>query len=102
MIKEQKKKTNKQFKQRRYMIEIKFIKEENRAVVYDNKIEIGECEFIESENIWNIIHTKVDSKYQGQGIAKKLVENVIENSKIYNKNVVAECSYAKKVIDSNN
>lgn len=80
------------------MIDIKFIKKENRAVVYDKEIEIGECKFIESEDTWNIIHTGVDSKYQGQGIARKLVECVIENSEKHSKNLIAECSYAKKVI----
>ena len=59
------------------MINIKFIKKENRAVAYDNEIEIGECEFEEIENTWNIIHTIVDTKYQGQGIAKTLVNNSI-------------------------
>lgn len=82
------------------MIDIEFIKKENRVVAYDEKIEIGECSFIESEDIWNIIHTEVDSKYQGQGIAKKLVITVIENAKIYNKKVIAECSYAKKTIEN--
>lgn len=80
------------------MINIKFIRKENRAVAYDNDIEIGECEFKELENTWNIIHTVVDSKYQGQGIAKALVQCVIENSKKCNKNLIAECSYAKAVI----
>ena len=56
------------------MINIKFIKSENRAVAYDEKTEIGECKFEEMENTWNIVHTRVDSKYQGQGIAKKLVK----------------------------
>lgn len=82
------------------MIDIRFIKKENRAVAYDNEIEIGECKFIELEDIWNIIHTGVDSKYQGQGIAKRLVECVIENSKKYSKTLIAECSYAKKVIEN--
>lgn len=27
------------------MIDIKFVKEENRAVAYDNEIEIGECSY---------------------------------------------------------
>lgn len=80
------------------MINIKFIKEENRAVAYDNEIEIGECNFKESEDIWNIVHTGVDSKYQGKGIAKQLVTCVIENSKKLGKTVIAECSYAKKVL----
>lgn len=83
------------------MMNIKFIIKENRSVAYDNDIEIGECEFIELDNTWNIIHTGVDSKYQGQGIAKALVKSVIENSKKYNKNLIAECSYAKKVLETN-
>lgn len=45
------------------MISIIFISKENRAVSYDNNIEIGECVFKELENIWNIIHTGVDRKY---------------------------------------
>ena len=82
------------------MISIKFISKENRAVSYDNNIEIGECVFKELENIWNIIHTGVDRKYQGQGIAKRLVKCVIENSKECNKKVIAECSYAKKILET--
>ena len=84
------------------MIDIKFIEKENRAVAYDNEIEIGECEFEEIENTWNIIHTIVDTKYQGQGIAKTLVKCIIENSEKCNKNLIAECSYAKKVLEMNN
>lgn len=55
------------------MIEIKFIKEENRTVAYDQNIEIGECNFTEQEDTWNITHTGVDSNYQGKGIARRLV-----------------------------
>ena len=81
------------------MITIKFEKENNKAVVYDNNVKIGERVFIEKEIYWNIVHTEVSSLYQGQGIAKKLVENIIENAKIYNKTLIAECSYAKKIIE---
>lgn len=83
------------------MIDVKFLKEENRAVIYDENVVIGECNFIENENTWNIVHTGVDSKYQGQGLARKLVECVIENAKIYNKKLIADCSYARKVIENN-
>lgn len=81
------------------MIDIKFDKNNNKSVAYDNDIEIGVCEFIEQENNWNIIHTEVSKMYQGQGIARKLVESVLENAKKYNKRVIADCSYAKKVIE---
>lgn len=81
------------------MIKIDFIKEQNKSVAYDDNIQIGECDFIEIENCWNIVHTEVDNSYQGQGIARKLVEKVIENAKIYDKTVVADCSYAKKILE---
>ena len=82
------------------MIEIKFDKEKKQAVAYDENVKIGECDYIEDGGKWNIIHTEVSNLYQGQGIARKLVENIIENSKKYNKNLIADCSYAKKVIEN--
>lgn len=81
------------------MMDIKFIKKENKAVAYDNEIVVGKCNFTELNNTWNITHTIVDNNYQGQGIAKKLVDCVIENAKKYNKNLIADCSYAKRVLE---
>lgn len=84
------------------MIEVKFDKNNNKSIAYDNNIKIGECDFIEVDECWNITHTEVSNSYQGQGIARKLVTNIIENAKKYNKRLIAECSYAKKVIENNN
>ena len=81
------------------MIEIKFLESENKAVAYDNKNIIGECEFIIDKNTWNIIHTYVKKEYQGQKIARKLVELVVEKAEENNKQLIAECSYAKKIIN---
>ena len=81
------------------MIEIKFEKENNKAVAYNNKTTIGECVFIEDGEYWNIVHTEVSSLYQGQGIARKLVEKVIENAKLYDRKIIADCSYAKRIIE---
>ena len=83
------------------MIEIKFEKENNKAVAYDNKTTIGECVFIEDGEYWNIVHTEVSSLYQGQGIARKLVEKVIEKAKINDRKIMADCSYAKRIIEIN-
>lgn len=80
------------------MIEIVFIEKEKRSVAYDSNKQIGECDFEETNDIWNITHTEVDSAYQGQGIAKRLVESVIQNAQILNKKLEATCSYAKKLI----
>ena len=80
------------------MIRIVFDKGNNKSIAYDENIEIGECNFIENNDFWNIIHTEVNESHKGQGIARKLVECIIENSKIYDKKLEATCSYAKKII----
>lgn len=81
------------------MIKIEFDKVNNKSLAYDENIKIGECEFIENKETWNIIHTEVDNKYQGQGIARKLVERIIEEAKKYDKILIAECSYAIKILN---
>ncbi len=82
------------------MIKINF--EENKSVAYDDNKQVGESDFIEKGDTWNIVHTEVDDTYQGQGIARKLVECVIENAKKANKEIVADCSYAKRVLERRN
>ena len=82
------------------MIEIKFDENNNKSIAYDNNIQIGECDYIEAGETWNIVHTEVNNSYQGQGIARKLVECIIENAEKHNKKLIAECSYAKKVIEN--
>ena len=79
---------------------VNIIFEQNKSVAYDGTRIIGECDFIENDNTWNIVHTEVSSEYQGKGIARKLVECVIENAKKSNKNIIADCSYAKKILNS--
>lgn len=80
---------------------IKFIKEENRAVAYNQELEIGECIFNEMSDTWIILHTGVDDAYRGKGIAKELVKCVRKNAIRYNKKLAAECSYAKKILEEN-
>ena len=52
------------------MIEVIFEQEKSRTIATDNGIIIGECDFTIQGDAWNIIHTVVNSKYQGQGIAR--------------------------------
>ncbi len=84
------------------MIKIVFKKELNKSIAYHNDESIGECEFVEEGNVWNIAHTWVYQDYQGQGIAKRLVKSVIEQASANNKRLRATCSYAQKVLDSKN
>ena len=82
------------------MIRIEFEEGNKKSVAYDDNIKVGECVYIENEGCWNIVHTEVSTLYQGQGIARRLVEKIIENAIIQNRGVIAECSYAKKIIEN--
>ena len=81
------------------MVEIKFDELKKQAIAYDGDINVGECEYEEEETTWNIVHTSVSDSHQGRGIARKLVECVIENAEKRNKKLVADCWYAKKVLN---
>ena len=80
------------------MIKIEFDRKNNMSIAYDDNTTVGKCEFLNMADTWNIIHTEVNESYQGQGIARKLVEIIIEEAKKNNKNLVADCSYAMKII----
>lgn len=57
--------------------------------------------FIE-ENVIEITHTVVSPSLQGQGIARKLVEKVLEIAKEKGYKITASCSYAKHYLEKNN
>ena len=84
------------------MVEIKFELEQNRAIAIENDNIIGQCVYIENDNTWNIITTKVSDLYQGQGIARKLVDCVIDKALENNLKVIADCSYADKILEKRN
>jgi predicted GNAT family acetyltransferase len=46
-----------------------------------------------------ITHTEVDESLQGQGVGEQLVKAVVDYARENGLKVVAECKYAKKVID---
>lgn len=82
------------------MVEIKFDSEKNRAVALDGQKEIGESTFSKSDTIWIIDHTEVSEEYSGQGIAKKLVEEIVEQVRKANVKLMATCPYALKLFAS--
>ena len=84
------------------MIEIVFDQDARQASAYDSAKQVGYCVFTEDHNTWNITHTIVVESYQGHGLARKLVECIIESAKKCNKKLVADCSYAKIVLERQN
>ena len=51
-------------------------------------------------NYYDIIHTGVREEYSGRGIAKALVNKIIEIAKERHIELVPICSYAKKVFEA--
>jgi uncharacterized protein len=50
------------------------------------------------DNIITIDHTFVSETLRGQGIALKLVNKVVEYARAEHKNIIPQCSYAKKIL----
>ena len=48
-----------------------------------------------------VTHTEVNESYGGQGLGKQLVAKLAEYAQSENKTIISECSYAKKVLESN-
>jgi predicted GNAT family acetyltransferase len=81
------------------VVEIKLEQEKNRAAAYDGDVNMGECTYTVSDGIWTIEHTFVDSAYKGQGIAKKLVDAVVEGARERGLKIIPVCSYAVRVFE---
>ena len=79
-------------------IKIVFSEATRRSAAYKDGKLIGECEFSASEKLWIIAHTGVRPAYEGQGIAKQLVEKVIEEARVRKVRILPLCPYAKKMM----
>ena len=77
---------------------ILFDPEKSRSAAYDDETCIGIAEVKESEGRWIITHTEVDSAYGGQGIARRLIEEIIAEARRTGKKIVPVCSYAEKMM----
>lgn len=70
--------------------------------VNDNDSIVAEIDFPKTGvNEITITHTFVDSSLRGQGIAKKLVEEVISIARKEKYNIRATCSYAMRYFHDN-
>ena len=82
-------------------ITIVFEEDARRSAAYKDGEQIGECEYRLDNGKWAIVHTGVRPAYGGQGIARRLVECVIEAARTKKVEIIPICSYAKKVMAEN-
>jgi len=60
---------------------------------------IAEMTYKKSGDRMTIDHTEVDESLQGKGVGKQLVEAGVKFARANNLKIVAQCVFAKKVID---
>ena len=76
------------------------LKENQYLLLGENDETLAEIDFpMIKEGVIEITHTIVSPSLQGQGIARKLVDKVLEIAKVKGYRVTASCSYAKRYLE---
>ncbi|MBQ8947799.1 MAG: (4Fe-4S)-binding protein [Lachnospiraceae bacterium] len=70
-----------------------------RSVAYLGDARIGECDYRDTGDAFNIYHTEVAPEHGGKGIARRLVYCVIEAAERSKKSIIPTCSYAARVLN---
>lgn len=79
-------------------MQIVFEAEQPRSAAYDKEKLIGVAEIEDTHGCWVITHTEVDPAYGGQGIARRLIEEIVAEARRAGKKIVPICSYAEKMM----
>ena len=82
-------------------VSVVFEEDAHRSAAYIDGEQLGECEFSPSKTTWIISHTGVEPAYEGRGIARRLVEKVIEEARTRKVKIMPLCPYARKMMVGN-
>lgn len=80
-------------------IDIVFEDESHRSVAFAGLEAIGECEVSVCGTLWIITHTEVRPAYGGQGIARRLVDAVVDEARRRHVRIDPLCPYAKRLME---
>ncbi|ASK26603.1 GNAT family N-acetyltransferase [Neisseria chenwenguii] len=64
---------------------------------HENEI-AGELDYRLADGMFNIVHTRVDPKFRGQGLAKHLLDAAVAEAGKLGLPLEAECGYAEEVL----
>lgn len=82
------------------MLKIVYEQQKNRAAAYDDEKFVGESTYSKSDKLWIIDYTFVEKNYGGQGIATKLVAELVNEARKNNVKIIPLCPFAKKEFES--
>ena len=80
-------------------ISIIYQKEQQRSLALSDGQEIGECDYEVRDGKWAIVHTIVSPAFGGRGIAKNLVNKLVDEARKEGIKIIPICSYAKKLFE---
>lgn len=81
------------------MNEVRYQPHKNEFLGYVDGEEAGYLSYtLISEHIWDITHTVVFPNYRGKGLARDLVNAIIQEAKQQNITLTASCDYAANIL----
>lgn len=83
------------------MIGMKIEKENGRHYIQDDSGKsIGEITYSENDaNTITIEHTYVNENHRGEGVARKLVDSIVQEMKLEDKKIIPACKYAAAIFE---
>lgn len=88
-----------QYELKEQQVDIVFEEKGPRSVAYVASEAIGKCEVSVCGALWLITHTEVSPAYGGQGIARRLVDAVVEEARKRHVRIDPLCPYAKRLME---
>ena len=81
------------------MIKIVYEEQNLRTASYDGDKLAGQCTYVVRDGFWDLEHTIVDLAYGGQGLAGKLVQELVSKARERGTKIIPTCSYALKAFE---
>ncbi len=78
-----------------------FLKQNGKFYIKHEKLVLGYIEFLDKDNIISINKVVVEESYRGQGIAGKLMEQIVNVSDEENKKINPVCPFAVSWFEKN-
>ena len=75
---------------------MELIKNNNRFSFIENEETVGYVEFEIHDDELSVLHTVVNEKFQGRGIARSLMKEIEIYAKSHELKIIPICSYAAK------
>ena len=82
------------------MIKIVYEEQNPRTAAYDGDKLAGQCTYVVRDGFWDLEHTIVDPAYGGQGLAGKLVQELVSKARERGTKIIPTCSYALKAFEN--